>query len=60
MTREEFLTAVAAALSPEVRYNPADLFGWVSAYWTPDCDWTPEDAAEEFAAASANLPHGEG
>jgi len=38
-------------IAPELHFNPADLFGFVAAAWTPNCHWDPIDAAAEFATS---------
>ena len=50
--REAFIhvaEAEMATVAPELDFRHEDLYGFVSAAWTPGCGWTPTDAAAEFA-----------
>lgn len=49
VTISDFVTRAETAMetiAPDLKYNPADLFGFVSAAWPYDGE--PEDAAEQF------------
>ena len=60
--RAGFIHAAEASMSivaPGVSFNPDDLFGFILAAWTPDCDWSPIDAAADFATAIISASNGE-